>query len=242
MRFDHRAAVRQDVAAVVIHPQATDPTIEELNGLGPGVDLGIEVQGHAAGDAAHHGVPGGGVAVHQALGGPVVAARSAFDRVGGQGERRAAEADQRHLGRQPGAGLPHGLDDELQAVHVFQFPQAINVGRRADGVAQHGAFAAGEIQPQAHRLENQQQVGEQDRRIDAQPLDRLDHHLRAQGGIFAQPEKTDLRAQFAVLGQVAPGLPHEPDGDVPCGFAPHGLQKWAVVPGRSHGEGGRDEG
>ena len=202
--LNHRAAVRQDVAAVVIHTQATDPAIEELNGLGPGVDLGVEIQGHAAGDAAHHDVPRGRVAIHQALGGAVVAARAAFDRVGGQGKRRAAEADQRHVGRQPRARLPHGLDDKLQAVHVFQFPQTIDVGRRTDGVVQHGSFAAGEVQTQAHRLENQQQIGEQDRRIDAQPVDRLDHHLGTQGRIFTEPEKTDLRAQLAVLRQVGP--------------------------------------
>ena len=40
------------------------------------------------------------------------------------------------------------------------------------GLLQHRPLAGGELQLDPHRLEDQQQIGEEDGRIDPQPLDR----------------------------------------------------------------------
>ena len=136
--------------------------------------------------------PGALVAVHQRLGVQVVAAAAPFDRVAGQRERRAGKADQRDVARQIGPRLADRLEDEVERAELFQLEDAIDVGRRADGVVDHRPFALGEIQLQAHRLQDRQQVGEDDRRIDAQPLDGGTHDLAAELRVLAQLEKARL--------------------------------------------------
>ena len=74
-----------------------------------------------------------------------------------------------------------------------------------------GPFALGELELQPQWLEDQEDVGEQDRGIDAQPFGRGDRHLGRQLGPFAQFQERDLRADGPVFGHVTAGLPHQPD-------------------------------
>ena len=75
------------------------------------------------------------------------------------------------------------------------------------------------------------QIGEDDRRVDAEPLDRDAHHLAAALRIAAELEEAHLRADRAVLRHVAAGLPHQPDGRVVDRLAAAGAEERAVVPG-----------
>ena len=50
-------------------------------------------------------------------------------------------------------------------------PQAGDIGLVLDGVLDGRPFALDEIEPDAHRLERQQQIGEQDRRVEFDAAD-----------------------------------------------------------------------
>ena len=73
---------------------------------------------------------------------------------------------------------------------LFQLDHAVDIGRLAHRVVNHRPFALRELEVHAHRLEDRQQIGEHDRRVDAQPLDGRAHDLAAQLRIAAQLEKT----------------------------------------------------
>ena len=65
----------------------------------------------------------------------------------------------------------------------------------------------------AERIGDHQNVGEDDRRIEAEPADRLQRHLGGQFRIEAEIEEAaGLGAHLAIFRQIAAGLPHHPDG------------------------------
>ena len=90
--------------------------------------------------------------------------------------------------------------------------QRVDVRAAAQRTANRRAVARGEFQPDAERLQNQQNVGEQNRRVHPEAFHRLDGDLRGQVGRLAEFEKRDARAQRPIFGHVAAGLAHEPDG------------------------------
>ncbi len=87
--------------AVVRRGQGPGPGVEELGGARPRAHLGGDEGAGGPGAPGHEGVPGGGVGAHEGARGQVVPARTALDEVGRQGERRAAEADERGPRRPP---------------------------------------------------------------------------------------------------------------------------------------------
>ena len=82
----------------------------------------------------------------------------------------------------------------------------------ANRLLDHGTFARGKMKRKAHDFERQQQVGENDGRIDAQDFGSGDGDLGGERWSLADLEKRVLLADRAILGHVASGLPHEPDG------------------------------
>ena len=68
-----------------------------------------------------------------------------------------------------------------------------------------------EVERDAHRLERQQQIGKQDRRVDLDAADRLQRDFGGEIGRAADVEQRIALAQRAVLAHVAAGLAHEPD-------------------------------
>ena len=113
--------VRQHELAIVRAPERAGPRIENLQRLRPGFDLRAQVGRHRLGEELAEPVPRGGLRVHERLGAEVVLRRSAFDRVGRQRERRAAEADERHASVE----LPAQEPDRLE--HVPQRLAGSNV-------------------------------------------------------------------------------------------------------------------
>ena len=89
--------VRHHVLAIVVGGERSDPRIEELHRLRARFDLGAQIAAHHLGELAHEIVPGGGLAVHEALGLLEVRRFPALDEVAREGERRAREADERRL-------------------------------------------------------------------------------------------------------------------------------------------------
>src|SRR5262249_38792609 len=72
--------------------------------------------------------------------------------------------------------------------------------------------AASELEADAERLENEQDVGEEDGRVHAELVDGLERHFGCRRRILAELEEPMTRAHRAVFGHVAAGLSHEPHG------------------------------
>jgi hypothetical protein len=71
------------------------------------------------------------------------------------------------------------------------------------------AFEKREVLP--HRIRHDQDVGEQDRPVEAEPPQRLQSDLGRGRAVVDQFEEAALAAaQLAIFRQVAPGLAHQP--------------------------------
>ena len=136
------------------------------------------------------------------------------------------------LRRQVGPRLPHRFHHEIQLVGIFELDHAVDVGRLADRIVNLRPLVVRRIRgpcPIGSRIGKQ--IGEDDRRIDAEPLDRRAHHFAAALRIAAELEEAHLLADRAVLRHVAAGLAHEPDGRVVDRLAAARAEEHAVVPG-----------
>ena len=91
------------------------------------------------------------------------------------------------------------------------------------------ALAGDEPEVGAQSVRDQQDVGEEDRRVEAVAADRLERDLGGEVGVVAQRQEiARLRARRAVLRQVASGLTHHPDRRDGKRFAREGAQKQFV--------------
>jgi len=133
-----------------------------------------------------------------------------FDGITREGERRAGEADERDRGGKRAPRLPHRVEDIAELGLDVERREPVDIGRVRDRPVDDRPFAGGEAQPQAQRLEGQEDIGEQDRGVDAQPGDRLERYGRRERGIVTEIEDGVTLAEFAVLRHVASGLSHEP--------------------------------
>ncbi len=208
-RLEHLLRGRHHRAPVVGRGQRAHPGVEELHGRGAGLDLHLEEGGGDAGEAVQQVGPELRVAVHQRLGVLVVLGGAALDQVAGQGERRAREADQRR-GAELGGEHPDRLGD-VGDVLGGQVAQPLQVGAGADRLLHDGTDAGLDVQVHADGLQRDDDVAEVDGRVDPVPADRLQGDLGDQLGAHARLEHRDALAHLQVLGQRAPGLPHEPD-------------------------------
>ena len=77
---------------------------------------------------------------------------------------------------------------------------------------QYRAFVFAEVEVLAQRQGNQQDIGKQERGVQAEPAYRLDRHLGSQFGCEAEIEKpAGLRTDLAIFRQIPARLPHEPN-------------------------------
>ena len=134
-----------------------------------------------------------GVAVHQRLGAGEVPRRTTLDRVGRQGERRAGEADQRDAAVQLAPRHRDRLQHVAEAFTRVEQPEPFDVGFGAERLLDAGAFALDEVEGQAHRLEGQQQVREDDGGVDVDGVDRLQSDA---GGQLGRPAKLEQGVSF----------------------------------------------
>ena len=111
----------------------------------------------------------------------------------------------------------HGFGD------IAEFGGAVGAQVRdvffaAHGLLDDGAFAGGEVKGQAHDFEGKQEVGEDDGGVDSEKFCGGDGDLGGERGLLADLEQRVLLADGAVLGHVASGLAHEPDGSAVDGL------------------------
>jgi hypothetical protein len=161
----------------------------------------------------------------------------ALDRVAGDGERPADEADQRHAPREPGVDGADAVEDVRQVLLRLRDPERVDVGARADRVGDLRAAVPLALLPllerevEPHRREVDEDVREEDRRVEADLVDRRDRHLGDQLGRAAELEEPDLLADGAVARLVAAGLAHHPDGEAVDGLAAAGAEEAGVLDG-----------
>ena len=155
-------------------------------------------------------MPARGLLVHERLGAEIVLRRPAFDGVGGHGERRAAEADERNASVELAAQEPDRLEHVAERLGLER-RQARDVGGRPDGIGDRRPLALDEVELEAHRREGEQQVGKEDRRVEIDDVERLQRHDHRQLRLPAELEQGVLLPERAVLRKVAAGLTHEPD-------------------------------
>ena len=182
--LDQRARIRRHVANVIVRPQRAHPAIEHLNDARARGHLQHGERAQHVHQLAHQAAPQRLVAIHHLLGLEEIARRPAFDHVARHGERRADESDHRNASGQRRHHLLNRFADVAQIVGVRN-REAVDVVRSPHRIVDHRPFARGEAQLQAHRLHRQQQIGENDGRVDVQNFHRLQRHLGRQIGALA---------------------------------------------------------
>ena len=88
------------------------------------------------------------------------------------------------------------------------------------------------MEGQAHDFEREQEVGENDGGVDAENFGGGDGDFGGERGLLADFEQGMLLANGAVLGHVASGLAHEPDGSSIDGLGLAGANEDGI--GRGH--------
>src|SRR3954468_18449474 len=204
------ARVRQDEFTIVGGVQRADPRIEHLNGVDAGFDLRNEVIADDVGQRVAEAMPGRWCAVHQGLGMREVVRVAAFDRIRRQRARRPGKADERNTSGKRAFDLTDRLQDVPQRVTWFEPPDPRQVSLAAQRRLDRRSLAADEIEWDPERLERQQQIRKQDRRIHFDPADRLKCYFCREIGRSADIEQRIPLAQTPVLAHVAPCLAHEP--------------------------------
>lgn len=184
--IDESAHVGEEKRLVVARSKAANPRIEELNDLSPGSDLFIQVERDRIGEFFHEDVPGGGIAIHHLFGEGEVTTASPFDHVAGEGEGGSRKADNRYGGWEGSASESHRIGNELERFHAGKRSHAIDIAGEPERVVDDGAVPWCEFEMHAHRLEDGEQIGEDDGRIDADALHGGDHDFRAELRVFAE--------------------------------------------------------
>ena len=162
--------------------------------------------------------------------GKLFAAR-ALDHISHECPGSAAETDER---RATVKGAPH-CGQRIE--HVAQFgryvrrQEAIQIVRPAKRFGKHGALPLLHTNLHAHGLGRHENVGENDRRVQIEPFERLQGNLSSESRGTADLEKRLPGAQCAVFGKIAPGLAHHPYGSAGRLFPAGCAQKKIVLQG-----------
>ena len=222
---EHLPRVGRHETLVVARAESARPGVEELEHLGAGLDLGEQVSDDRVGQQVHEPREGGRLVEHELLHLGVLARMAALDHVAGERERGAGEADEWHPAAQLAGHEAQGVEHVGSVGPGIADAHAVEVGRAAHGALDHRAVAGVEVEADAHALEWQEDVGEDDGGVELEPGERLQRDLGGHVGPPAQLDEAQLLTQGAILGQVAAGLTHEPDRGGVDGLAQAGVEQ-----------------
>lgn len=125
-----------------------------------------------------------------------VAAAATLDHIAGERERGAGEAQQRRLLRQGGAGHRNGAIDRRQMLDETRAGKLAELGRIGERLEFRSfAFLEPDLLPEGVR--HNQDIGKDDRRIEAEAPDRLQRHLDCLLGCITEIEKERVVARTA---------------------------------------------
>ena len=206
--LEHLARGGKGEGRVVRRRQRAGPAVEELDRRGAGGDLGPQRREGDVGEAVGEAVPELGLGVHEGLRPGERARRAALDEVARERERRAGEADQRHvqLADDDADRLEHvgevrlGLE-RSEAVQVSVVPK-----RHVD----HRPTSGHDLDPDADRGQGHDDVREQDGGVDPVTAYRLQGELGGELRLGDGVEDVAVAAERPVLGQRPARLAHEP--------------------------------
>ena len=105
---------------------------------------------------------------------------------------------------------PDRVEGERQRLARLEGAEGVDVALASNRIVDPGALSRDEVETDAEGVERHEQIGEQDRRIDAQAPNRLKRDLRRELGRSADVEERVPLADFLVLRHVATRLAHEP--------------------------------
>src|SRR5205807_5417297 len=123
----------QHVAAIIIYAQAADPTVEDLNCVGPRTHLSGGILPDYGYQLAEQSVPDRRRTIHHLLSMNVVARAAALDHVARQRERSAAESNHWQARSEMLAYQAHSFSDvaeiggpsATQALDTFHIPNRL---------------------------------------------------------------------------------------------------------------------
>ena len=225
-RVDQVLHARQRKTTIARLVEDAGPRIEDLDRLHAGIDLQPQVVRHRDVELFEERFERRGLAIHQPLDRAEAFLALALHQVGGNGERRAAEANQRRAAVELAAQQADRIGHERHRLRGRTGLEAIDLRARADRI--------GNLRPRLERhrdaecIERHHDVGEQDRRIHLEAAQRLQRHLGGQFRRAAHGQEIVAAADLAVFGQVAAGLPHDPQRRAIDRLAPAGAQKTIV--------------
>ena len=138
-------------------------------------------------------------------------AAAAFDHVGRDRPRRPAEADQRQALGKLGHHALDGLVDRRQGLGGARSVQPGNGSAVSDWLELR-TFTFDELDLLPKRIGDDENVGEDDRRVEIEPSQGLQRYLGCEPGSAAEIEEgSDLAPDLPIFGQIAAGLAHQPD-------------------------------
>ena len=200
--------------------QHAGPGVEDLHRVGAGFELLDEIARRHLDQNIDHARECFRLAIRKHARGRLVRRAASRHHVGRDRPRRAAETEQRDLRRQRRLHAPHRLIHRCEYGLVRLARQRAKLG----GIVERReprAFARLERHLAAERVRHDQNVGKENRGVEAKAPDRLQGHFGRPFGREAQVEEASrFRAQRAIFGQIAPGLAHEPHRR--CGLAAAG--------------------
>ena len=191
--------------------QHARPGVEYLHRLGAGLYLAQEVGGGSLDEPIDQRREQFWLAIGEEPRRRLVGRAAASDHVARHRPGSAAEADQGGFRRQALASARDRFENRRQPRPVRRLAQRREIGRSFDRL-QARTLAALEADALTERVGNDENVGEQDRRVEAEAANRLQRRLRREGGRIAEVEERGrLRTDLAIFGQVTSGLAHQPD-------------------------------
>jgi hypothetical protein len=229
------------VGGVVGERQRAHPRVEELRGRGPRENLRAQELPRDRRGPVQQARPGIRVGVHEGARPQVVLRRPALDEVRGERERGTGEPDERCAAQLRDRARNAGGDGGER--RIVERGQGGHVGGRAHGLAEHGTAAGHDVDVDSGQLEGNDDVAEEDARVDAVPTHGLQGDLARELRVEAGVEHLRSDAQLAVFGQRSARLPHEPHGRDRAADAPIGGDEGAgcrapVDEGMLGGQGG----
>ena len=97
-----------------------------------------------------------------------------------------------------------------QSLHIFSLPE---------GMMENRALPFGELKLHPHRFQGDEDIGEDNGRIELELLNGLERHLRRQFGVFAHFQERVFLSERPVLLHITPCLAHQPDGGIGSAFS-----------------------
>src|SRR5581483_824155 len=201
------------------------PGVEELHRVGAGARLRERVRGERLGELLEQARPDARLAVHERLRDREVARRPPLDEVAGDGERPAAEADDRLVGAELAADGGDRVEHRRDRAGELERPEPVDRRAGADRLRHDRADALDELDLDAEREHRGHDVGEDHGGVDAVAAHRLQRDLGGQLRRAVDLEEPVALPQRAVLRKRPARLPHEPDRRALDGLAPRGAHE-----------------